>query len=128
MNRWKIASHIVFIALVMASEVAILAWDPGPLRMGLALWVIFLAPGWAVLRLIEVPMSLTAALATAVGISVSINILLALALFYVGWWSVELATTILLAIVVVLVLAGLPIVRRVARQLWVATTDEGVHP
>lgn len=118
MNRLSLASPILLVGLALAAEVAVFASDAGPLRAGLAIWFVLVAPGWAVLRLLDLPMSLLAALTTAIGISVSIDILLALALFYVRLWSVELAMTLLLAIIVIMVVADLPIVRRTVRNLW----------
>lgn len=112
MTRWSLASSILLVELALAAEVAVFTAATGPLRVLLGMWVVLVAPGWAVLRLLDLPMGVVAAAATAVGISMSIDILLALALFYARWWSVELAMTILLAMIVLLVLADLPAVRR----------------
>lgn len=124
MSRWTIATHILLVGLALASEVVILTMDPGPLRAAAAMWLILVAPGWAVLRLIDLPIGLLAGLATAVGISVSISILLALALLYVRLWSVELAVTVLLAMVVTLVLADLPVAGRAVQRWRAAATRE----
>lgn len=112
MNRWTLASHLLLIGLALGSEVAVFALDGGPLRAALALSFILVAPGWAIVRLIDLPMDPLARAATSVGISVSIAILIALALFYARVWSVEVATTILVALVVLVVLADLPVLRQ----------------
>jgi uncharacterized membrane protein len=118
MNRWSLASPLLLVGLALASELVVFTLDAGPLRAGLAIWFVLVAPGWAVLRLLDLPMGLLAALTTAIGISISIDILLALSLFYVRWWSVELAMSLLLGIVVIMVVADLPVVRRAVRYLW----------
>jgi uncharacterized membrane protein len=117
MNRRSLAFPLLLVELAVTAEVIVLTAGASPLRVVLALWFILVAPGWAVLRALDLPMGILAMAATAVGISVSIDILLATALFYARWWSVERAMTILLAMVVVLVMADLPIVRRAGRRL-----------
>lgn len=112
MNRWSLTSPILLISLALAAEVVVFMSVTGPLRVVLGLLFVLVAPGWAALRLLDLPMGFLARAATAVGISVSTDIVLSLALFYVRWWSIQLATTILLAMVVVLALADLPVVRR----------------
>lgn len=116
MNRRSLASPILLITLALAAEVVVFMSVTGPVRTVLGLWFVLVAPGWAALRLLRLPMGSLASAATAVGISVSIGILLSLALFYARWWSIHLAMTILLAIVVVLVLADLPVVRDMLRH------------
>lgn len=115
MSRRSLASPLMLLELAVAAEIIVFTSGAGPLRVVLGLGFILFAPGWAVLRLLDMPIGVLVAAATAVGISVSIDILLALALFYARWWSVELAMTILLVMVVVVVLADLPIVRRAVR-------------
>lgn len=116
MNRWSLLSPILLISLALAAEVVVFMSLTSPVRAVLGLWFVLVAPGWAALRLLDLPMRGPASAATVIGISVSIDILLSLALFYVRWWSIQLAMTILLAIVVVLVLADLPVVRHMLRR------------
>jgi len=111
MNRWILASHLLLIGLALASEVAVFALDGGPIRAALALSFILVVPGWAIVRLIDLPMDSLSRVATSIGISLSLAILIALALFYARIWSVELANTILVALVVLVVLADLPVLR-----------------
>ncbi len=125
MNRWSLASQTLLVGLALAAEIAVFRSVGGPLRAGLAILFVLVAPGWAVVRLLGLPMSLLTFVTTAIGISVSIDILLALTLFYVRLWSVELAMTVLLVIVITLVLADLPVVRRGVRRLW---APSGVTP
>jgi uncharacterized membrane protein len=121
MNRRSLVFPLLLVELAVTAEVIVLTSGASPLRVGLALWFILVAPGWAVLRALDLPMGVLAMAATAVAISVSIDILVAMALFYARWWSVERAMTILLAMVVVLVMADLPIVRRAVLRLASAT-------
>ena len=114
MNRWSLTSPLLLIVLALGAEVVVFMSVTGSVRVVLGLSFVLVAPGWAALRLVDLPMGVLASAATAVGISVSVDILLSLALFYVRWWSIQLAMTILLAIVVVLVLADL--VRRALRR------------
>lgn len=116
MNRRSLASPLLLVELAIATEVILFTSGTGPLRVVLGLWFVLVAPGWAVLRLLDLPMGVLVLAATAVGISVSIDILLALALFYARWWSIELAMTILMAMVIVLVVTDLPVVRRAVRR------------
>lgn len=118
MKRWSLASHILLVGLALAAEVVVFTSAAGPLRTGLPILFVLVAPGWAAVRLLGLPMSLLTFVTTAIGISISIDILLAMTLFYVRWWSVELAMTILLVIVITLVLADLPVLRRAVRRLW----------
>jgi uncharacterized membrane protein len=117
MNRRSLVFPLLLVELAVTAEVIVLTSGASPLRVALALWFILVAPGWAVLRALDLPMGVLAMAATAVAISVSIDILVAMALFYARWWSVERAMTILLAMVVVLVMADLPIVRRAVRRV-----------
>ena len=116
MNRRSLTSPILLMSLALGAEVVVFMSVTGSLRVVLGLWFVLVAPGWAALRLVDLPMGVLASVATAVGISVSVDILLSLALFYVGWWSIQLAMTLLLAMIVVLVLADLPVVRRGLRR------------
>lgn len=116
MNHRSLASPLLLVELAVAAEVIVFTSGAGPLRVALGLWFVLVAPGWAVLRLLDLPIGVLVVAPTAVGISVSIDILLALALFYVRWWSVELAMTILLVIVVAFLLADLPVIRRAFRR------------
>ena len=118
MKRWSLASHILLVGLALAAEVVVFTSAAGPLRTGLPILFVLVAPGWAAVRLLGLPMSLLTFVTTAIGISISIDILLAMTLFYVRWWSVEVAMTILLVIVITLVLADLPVLRRAVRRLW----------
>ncbi len=114
MSRWLLASPILLVALTLAAEVVVFTSVTGPLRAALGLAFVLVAPGWAVLRLLHLPMGIVAAATTAVGISISINILLSLALFYARWWSIELAMSILLLMIIGLVLVDLSLGRGAA--------------
>ncbi|MDQ3691491.1 MAG: DUF1616 domain-containing protein [Chloroflexota bacterium] len=129
MNRWSLTSPILLISLALAAEVVVLMSVTSPLRAVLGLWFVLVAPGWAALRLLDLPMRGLASAATAVGISVSIDILVSLALFYLRWWSIQLAMTILLALIVVLVVADLPVVRHMfRRRALTSRVPETVQP
>lgn len=116
MNRWRFTSPILLASLAVGAEAAVLLSVASPLRVVVALLFVLVAPGWAALRLLHVPMGVLASVVTAVGVSVSVDILLSLALFYARLWSIQLAMTILLVVVIVLGLADLPVVRRALRR------------
>lgn len=119
MNRSSMVSPLLLGAIAMTSEVVVLMSVTGPVRLVVGLLFVLVAPGWAVVRLMKLPMGAVALTATAVAISVSVDVLISLALFYATWWSVELATSILAGAIVLLVLVDLPPVRRaVIRSQW----------
>lgn len=129
MNGRSLASSILLVCVALVTEVLVLTSATGPLRVVLGLAFVLVAPGWAILRLLALPMGVLAMTATAIGISVSIDILLSLALFYARWWSVEIAMSILATMIAVLVLMDLPIVRgAVRRQLMAPDANEVPHP
>lgn len=107
MKLWSLVSPLLLVELIVVAEVILFATGAGPLRVVLGLWVILVAPGWAVLRMLDLSTDSLEMAATAVGISVSIDILLALGLFYARVWSIDLAMTILLAIILMAIGADL---------------------
>ncbi len=102
---------VALMLLAGATELVVFSGGQGPIRIGLVLAFLGIAPGWAILRLIDLEMTPSARVAVAVGVSAALDMAVASALLYGRLWSADLALTILVGVVVVAVLVGLPSAR-----------------
>ena len=128
MSRASVMSALLLAAVALTTELVVLLSVTGPLRLVVGLLFVLAAPGWAVLRLMKLPMDPTALAATAVAISISIDILITMALFYAGWWSVELATSILAGAILLLIFVDAPPGRRAVSRILPAPKREVAQP
>lgn len=110
-------ASIALLLLAGATELVVFSNGQGPIRIGLTFIFLVAAPGWAILRLADLDMTLSAYLGLMVGISTGLDMAAASALLYARLWSAELALTIIVAVVVVAVVANLPSARR-----WLGAT------
>jgi hypothetical protein len=108
---------IALLVLSGATELVVFSQGQGPIRIGLTLVFLLAAPGWAILRLVKLNLSLSARLGMAVGISTGLDMAAASALLYARLWSAQVALTLMVAVVVVAVMADLPAARR-----WLVAT------
>jgi hypothetical protein len=122
-------TSIALLVLAGATELVVFSNGQGPIRIGLTFLFLMLAPGWSILRLVNLEMSISARIGMAVGISTGLDMAVASALLYARWWSAELALTIIVAVVIIAVMAGLPSARRslvaTARQARSSLRDLG---
>ena len=114
---------IVLLSAAAATQLAVAVSGEGPIRVALGLGFTLLAPGWAILRLIRPPADLFVWVGLSVAISSSLGALIALGLFYARLWSVQLALSILVVIVVAAVAIDIPAVRRKIVDVRAARDD-----
>lgn len=100
MSRSEWITTLALLVLAVAAGASVLLSYDGPLRHLFGLWLVLMAPGWALLRLLRLPMSLATLIAASFGISTAVGIVISLLLFYGGLWSVELAASVLTVLVV----------------------------
>jgi len=128
MSRGVTAS-VVLMLLAGATELVVFSDGRGPIRIALVLAFLLLAPGWAVLRLAAIEMTLSTRVAVAVALSTGLDMTAASVLLYARLWSSELALTLIVALVVAAALFGLPAARRtimgLARQARAALSELG---
>lgn len=116
-------TSIGLLLLSGATELVVFSDGQGPIRIGLTLVFLLLAPGWAVLRAIHLDLTPSTRVGMAVAISTGIEMAAASALLYARLWSAELALTLTVAVVVIAVFADLPSVRRSLLVLARRTRD-----
>lgn len=110
-------TSIGLLLLSGATELVVFSGGHGPIRIGLTFAFLMVAPGWAILRLVDLDLTPSARVGLAVGISTGVEMAVASALLYARLWSAELALTLTVAVVVLAVMANLPSARR-----WFVTT------
>lgn len=110
-DRRRLIEPIIMLAIAEATELFVFTGGGGPVRVLFGLTFSLLIPGWAVLRLVRLELEPLTWLAFALAISTAIDIAVALPLLYLGIWSIQLAVTLLVGIVVVLVAIDLPVIR-----------------
>jgi xanthine/uracil permease len=122
----------VSIALLVASgatELVVFAGGHGAIRVGLALGFLLLAPGWAILRLIDLDLDGVSFIGLAVALSACVDMAVATALLYARVWSAELALTAIVLGVVVAIILDLPTARttidRGVRRAWTGLSNLG---
>jgi hypothetical protein len=103
---------IGLLLLAGATELVVFSDGHGPIRLGLVLAFLFVAPGWALVRLIGLEMSPMSRIGLALGVSIAIDMAAASIILYARIWSAELALTLVVAVVVLAVLLDLPPSRR----------------
>jgi hypothetical protein len=108
---------IALLVLSGATELVVFSQGQGPIRVGLTMVFLLAAPGWAILRLVKLDLSLSARIGMAVGISTGLDMAAASALLYARLWSAQVALTLMVGVVVVAVMADLPAARR-----WLVST------
>jgi hypothetical protein len=123
MRGRRLVAPIILVAAAEATELLVFANGTGPLRVALGLGFALLAPGWAVVRMLRLPIDLVTWIALAVGVSTAIDIAVAFLLFYLDIWSIELAVTVLTGIIVIVVALDLPIVRHWIRRWSIETLE-----
>jgi hypothetical protein len=120
---------IGLLLLAGATELVVFSDGHGPIRLLLVLTFLLLAPGWALLRLIDVEMSPMSRIGLALGVSMSVDMAVASAILYAHVWSAELALTLVVAVLVLAVLLDLPPSRRsiqgAADRVWAALSGLG---
>lgn len=124
MSGRRLVEPIIMLAIAEATELVVFAGVHGPARVILGATFALIVPGWALIRLIHLEALPLTWLAFAVAISTAIDIVVALPLLYFGIWSIQLAVTLLVGIVVVLVAIDLPIVRGRLKAIAMATYVE----
>jgi RsiW-degrading membrane proteinase PrsW (M82 family) len=112
MNGRRLLEPIVILAVAGATELLVFASGVGPARTVFGLVFALLVPGWAVLRLVRLASDPLTWMAFAVAISTAMDIAVVLPLFYLGIWSIQLAVTLLVGIIVVLFAIDLSVTRR----------------
>ncbi|HLY35286.1 MAG TPA: hypothetical protein VKU35_01075, partial [Candidatus Limnocylindria bacterium] len=65
-------ASIALLLLAGATELVVFSDGQGPIRIGLTFIFLVAAPGWAILRLVDLDLTLSAYLGLAVGISTSL--------------------------------------------------------
>jgi hypothetical protein len=122
-----LGASAVLVLLAGATELVVFSDGQGPIRISLVLAFLGIAPGWAILRLVDLEMAPSARIGIAIGVSAGLDMAVASALLYGRLWSADLALTILVGIVIVAVLLGLPSARRTivttARQARAALSE-----
>lgn len=125
----RFAMPILLLALAGATELVVFTNGQGVVRIGLVFGFLLLAPGWALLQIVDPPLDLPGRLALAAAVSVAVDMTVATALLYLRTWSAELGLTAVVVIVVVSVLVDLPqsrsAIERTARQAWSALNNLG---
>ena len=112
-----------------ATELVVFSDGHGPIRLGLVLAFLFFAPGWALVRLVDLEMSPMSRVGLALGLSIAVDMAAASAVLYARVWSAELALTLVVAVVVLAVLLDLPPSRRsiraAAERVWAGLSGLG---
>jgi uncharacterized membrane protein len=125
----RFTAPIALLALAGATELVVFTDGQGALRVVLAFSFLLLAPGWALVRIVDPPLDLAGRAALAVAVSVAVDMAIATALLYLRAWSAELALTVVVLIVVVSVLLDLPqsraVIERGVRRAWSALNSLG---
>lgn len=125
----RLVAPVVLLAMAGATELVVFADGHGPVRIALGLAFLLLAPGWAVLRLVDPPLDNAGRVAIVVAVSVAVDMAVATTLLYLRIWSSELALSVVVLFVVVGVLLDLPSSRaalqRGARQAWSTLNNLG---
>lgn len=120
---------IGLLLLAGATELVVFSDGHGPIRLGLVLAFLFLAPGWALVRLIDLEMSPMSRIGLAVGVSIAVDMAAASIILYARIWSAELALTLVVAVVVLAVLLDLPPLRHsiqgAVERVWAALSGLG---
>ena len=120
---------IGLLLLAGATELVVFSDGHGPIRLGLVLAFLFFAPGWALVRLIDLEMSPMSRIGLALGVSIGVDMAAASIILYARVWSAELALTLVVAVVVLAVLLDLPPSRRsiqgAAERVWAALSGLG---
>lgn len=117
MHRRRLVEPIIILAIAEATELLVFAGGEGPARLVFGLTFALLVPGWALLRLVRLETDRLTWLTLAVATSTAIDIGVVLPLLYAGIWSIHLAVTLLVGIIVVLVAIDLPVIRRRLRAM-----------
>lgn len=125
----RLVVPIALLVFAGAAELVVFAQGQGVVRVALTYGFLFVAPGWAVVRIVDPPLDLLARSGLAVAVSVAVDMAVATALLYVRLWSAPLALTVVALFVVVAVLLDLPSSRaailRAARQAWSSLNSLG---
>ena len=104
----RFVAPIALLAAAGATELVVFADGQGFVRVALAFGFLLVAPGWALVRIVNPPLDLAGRMALAVAVSVAVDMAVATALLYLQAWSAELALTVVVVVVVVSVLLDLP--------------------
>lgn len=122
----------VSIALLLASgaaELVVFSGGHGPIRIGLAIAFLMIAPGWATQQLVGLEADLLTRVGLVLALSLGIDMAVATALLYAHLWSAEVGLSIVALVVVVAVILDLPTLRhaisRSARRALDALSELG---
>ena len=125
----RLTGSIILLSTAMATELVVFAGGHGAIRVALALGFLFLAPGWAIVRLTTLDLDGVTFIGLAVAISASIDMMVATLLLYLRVWSAELALTIIVLGVVLAILLDLPSARTAiegaVRRGWAGLSNLG---
>lgn len=125
----RLTGSIVLLSTAMATELVVFAGGHGAIRVVLALGFLLLGPGWAIVRLTTLDLDGLTLIGLSVGISAGVDMMVATVLLYARIWSAELALTIIVLGVVLVILLDLPSARSAidsaARRAWVGLSNLG---
>jgi uncharacterized membrane protein len=125
----RLAVSVALLALSGAAQLVVFADGQGVVRVGLVFGFLLLAPGWALMRIVDPPLDRGGRAALAVAVSVAVDMAVATALLYLRVWSVELALSAVVVIVAVSVLLDLPssraAIQPTVRRAWSALNNLG---
>jgi hypothetical protein len=125
----RLTVSIALLVAAGATELVVFAGGHGAIRVGLALGFLLLAPGWAILRLIDLDLDGVSFIGLAVALSACVDMAVATALLYARVWSAELALTAIVLGVVVAIILDLPTARttidRGVRRAWTGLSNLG---
>ncbi len=108
-------TSVALMLMAVTTELVVFSNGHGPIRVALAATFLLLAPGWAIQQLAHLEMTLSARIALALGISTAVDMAAASVLLYTRLWSMDLALTIVVAVVLAAVVTELPAAGRSSR-------------